>query len=178
MKIAILLAAFAASQCWAAPPLAQIGRVTVSGESLMVGAADPAAAKQLECATSSVQRTIVKCKVPAPVISFTTCLGRHVDSVLLNNHFSGQIINMSVEFSADNNVDSLLTQLQATIGQQPKIQYWADDVHLYASYIWVDGVAEIEVTKTVKGATGDGKVRLYTSSLLGGLPLNPDDAPK
>jgi hypothetical protein len=101
-----------------------------------------------------------------------------VDAVSLNLHFQGQVINMSVEFASGNDVDGVLGQLTSAFGLPPKIQYWADDAHLYASYIWVDGEAEVEVTKVVKGDAGDGKVRMYVSSLLGGLPMSPDDAPQ
>jgi|GEM_PF-2848461 len=178
MKLALLLAALAASPCLAASTLAREARVTVSGEALTVGVADKSSRSQLDCVASTIQHTILRCQVPPAAVSFASSLGRRVDAVSLTLHFTGQIINMSVEFASGNDVDGVLGQLTAALGLPPKIQYWADDAHLYASYIWVDGEAEVEVTKTVKGGAGDGKVRMYVSSLLGGLPLSPDDAPQ
>lgn len=177
MRLSILLAALAASPSFAASPLARAARLTVSGESVMVGVVDKAAQQRLECAPSTAQHTIIRCKIPAVAVSFASCLGRRVEGATLNVHFQGQPINMSVEFSAGTSVENLLSQLRTAFGLEPKIQYWADDAHLYASYIWVDGEAEIEVTKTLKGDAGDGKVQMYVSSLTGGLPLSPDDAP-
>ena len=177
MRYAVLLAALAASPSFAASPLAREARLTVSGESVMVGVADKAAERRLECAPSTAQHTIIRCKVPAASVTFASCLGRRIDGATLNIHFQGQPINMSVEFSAGTSVEDVLSQLRTALGLEPKIQYWADDAHLYASYIWVDGEAEIAVTKTLKGNAGDGKVRLYVSSLTGGLPLSPDDIP-
>ena len=101
-----------------------------------------------------------------------------MDGVSLNVHFQGRIVNMSVEFSGASDVEAVLGQLKELFGAEPKIQYWADDAHLYASSIWVDGEAEVEVTRIVKGDAGDGKVRMYVSSLLGGLPISPDDDPR
>lgn len=169
--------AVAAAPCFAASPLAREARVTLSGESLQVGAADAAANARLACEPSAAQHTILRCKVAPAAVSFASCLGRRVDAVTLNLHFQGKIVNMSVEFAAGSDADAVLAQLKGALGSEPKLQYWADDAHLYASYIWVDGEAEIELTKTVKGPAGDGKTRLYVSSLLGGLPLSPDDAP-
>jgi hypothetical protein len=178
MRLAFLLAALTASPCLAESPLARETRVVISGDSLAVGAADKAAEGRLDCAASTTQHTVLRCKVPGSVVPFAGSLGRSVDAVTLNVHFQGQVLNMSVEFSAGSDVEAVLGQLKSAFGREPKIQYWADDSHLYASYIWVDDEAEVEVTKTVKGAAGDGKVRMYVSSLLGGLPLSPDDAPK
>ena len=177
MKLALLLAAFSCSPCSAESPLARAARVTVSGEALTVGVADKASQRQLDCAASTAQHTILRCKVPAAAVSFAGALGRRVDGVSLNLHYQGRILNMSVAFSADSGVESVLGQLKTEFGREPKVQYWADDAHLYASYIWVDEEAEVEVTKIAKGGDGDGKVRMYVSSLLGGLPLSPDDAP-
>jgi hypothetical protein len=177
MKSAFLLAALAASPCLAASPFAREARVTVSGEDLIIGVADKAAETQLDCAASAVQHTIRRCKLNASVASFAISLGRHVESVALTVHYQGEIVNMSVEFSAGNDVDDVLSQLKSAFGQEPRVQYWADDAHLFASYIWVDQETEVEVTKTVKGDAGDGKVRMYASSLLGGRPISPDDLP-
>lgn len=172
----VLAAALLAVPARAASPLARAASVALSGESFAVGAGGPEAVKRLDCAPSTVQRTILRCKVPAAAASFAACLGWRIDSAALNVHYQGRVLNMSVEF-ADSGADALLSQLRGVIGSAPKVQYWADDAHLYASYIWVDGEAEIEVTKTLKGPVGDGKTRLYVSSLSGDLPLNPDDAP-
>jgi hypothetical protein len=178
MTPAFLLTLLAASPCLAESPLAREARVTVSGESLTVGTADKSFQRRLDCAASTAQHTILRCKVPAAAVLLASSLGRRVDDVSLNLHFQGRIINMAVEFSAGNDVQAVTDQLKAAFGLEPKVQYWADDAHLYASYIWVDGEAEVEVTKTVKGAAGDGKVRMYVSSLLGGLPISPDDSPQ
>ncbi len=177
MRLAFVLAAMSAVPCSAQSVLAREARVLVSGESLSVGSSAGAARRSLDCAESTVQHTILRCQVPPAAVSFASSLGRGVESVTLNVHFQGRIINMSVEFASGNDVEAVLRQLQSALGAEPKVQYWADDAHLYASSIWVDGATEVEVTKTVKGAAGDGKVRMYVSSLLGGLPLSPDDAP-
>jgi hypothetical protein len=162
----------------AASPLAREASVTISGEPLIVGASEKAADRRLDCAASAVQHTVLRCQIAAAAVSSASSLGRRVDGVTLNVHFQGQIINMSVEFSAGNDIDDVLGQLKTAFAQEPKVQYWADDAHLFASYIWVDQEAEVEVTRTVKGGAGDGKVRMYVSSLLGGLPMSPDDAPQ
>ena len=177
MRHAFLLATFAAAPCFASSPFAREARVTVSGENLIVGAADKAALAQLDCAASTVQHTIRRCRLNAAVASSASSLGRHVESAAVTVHFQGEIVNMSVEFSAETNVDEVLNQLKSAFGREPRIQNWADDAHLFASYIWVDQETEVEITKTVKGDAGDGKVRMYVSSLLGGRPISPDDSP-
>ncbi|MFI5361410.1 MAG: hypothetical protein ACHQ49_05530 [Elusimicrobiota bacterium] len=176
MKFALLLATLAVSPSFAASPFALAARLTLSGEDLAVGAADKAANGRLDCAAGTVQRTVLRCKPNAAVTPFASCLGRRVESAAVTLHFQGEVVNMSVEFSAGNGVDDVLNQLRSTLGAEPKVQYWADDAYLFASYIWVDQETEIEVTKTLKGS-GDGKVRLYASTLLGGLPLSTDDGP-
>jgi len=178
MRFALLLAALAASPGFAASPLAHEARVAVSGEDLVVGVADKAANLQLDCAASTVQHTIRRCKLNASVAPFASSLGRRIESPSFTVHFQGQIVNMSVQFASGTGVDEVLNQLKTAIGREPKVQYWADDAHLFASYIWVDQETEIEITKTVVGDAGDGKVRLYASSLLGGLPISPDDLPR
>ena len=176
MKLIYLLTALASSPCLAASPLARGARITVSGQELVIGVADKTANLQLDCAPSTVQHTVRRCKLNAAVAPFADSLGRHADNVAFTVHFQGEIINMSIEFASS--VDEILDRLKADFGQEPKIQYWADDAHLFASYIWVDQETEVEVTKTVKGDAGDGKTRMYVSSLLGGLPIHPDDVPK
>lgn len=176
MKIPLVFALLASSPAFAASPLAYEARVVVSGQNLVAGAANAAADASLDCAAPTVQRTIRRCKLSPAVAAFATCLGRRVDGVTLNIHFQGDLINMFVEFASGNGVDAVLGQLKSAFGKEPRIQYWADDSHLYASYIWIDGEAEVEVTKVVKGDAGDGKVRMYVSSLLAGRPLNPDDS--
>jgi hypothetical protein len=167
----------AAVQSMAESRFARAARVTISGEPLTVGAANRAAERFLNCSASAVQHTIRSCKSVAPEGAFASSLGRRVDGVTLNLHFQGKIVNMSIEFAAGNDADAVLSQLKKELGEEPKVQYWADPAHLFASYIWVDGKTEIEVTKTVKGDAGDGKVRMYVSTLLGGLPINPEDLP-
>lgn len=175
MKIPLLLVLLA-SPALAASPLAFEARVVVSGQNLVAGAANPAADSALDCAAPTVQRTIRRCKISPTAAAFATCLGRRVDGVTLNIHFEGDLVNMFVEFASGSGVDAVLAQLKSAFGREPSVQYWADDSHLYASYIWIDGVAEVEVTKVVKGDAGDGKVRMYVSSLLAGRPMSPDDS--
>jgi hypothetical protein len=168
---------FVSSTPLASPAL--VARVSVQGETLMAGAAADAAAQgRLDCAAATVQHTVRSCRLAAAALPSATCLGRRVDGVNLNVHFQGRVINMSVEFSAGTGADDVLSQLTAAFGRAPTVQYWADAGHLYSSSIWVDGRSEVELTKTVRGDAGDGKVRLYVSSLLGGLPISPDDLPQ
>ncbi|HVC09765.1 MAG TPA: hypothetical protein VNH15_07500 [Elusimicrobiota bacterium] len=167
----------AASQT-AAGTLAYAARVVTPGGALEVGAADKAADAELDCARSAVQRTILRCALPGSLVSQAAVLGRRVKSVTLNVHFQGEILDMSVAFADGSGAESVIGQLESEISKKPVVQYWADDSHLFASTIWVDGKTEIEVTRTIKGAADEGGARMYVSSLLGGLPLNPADAPQ
>jgi len=158
--------------------LARAARVVIPGGVLEVGAADKAADAELDCAHSAVQHTILRCTLPDSLISQAVVLGRRVKSVTLNVHFQGEILDMSVAFADGSGAESIIGELKSQLSKKPIVQYWADDSHLYASTIWVDGKTEIEVTRTVKGAQDQDGARMYVSSLLGGLPLNPADAPQ
>ena len=183
LSLALCLpAALAAAQTPQSPSptagrLAYAARVLIPGGVLEVGVADKAADARLDCANSSVQHTILRCTLPQPLASQASSLGRSVQSVTLNLHYQGEILDMSIAF-ANAGADGVIRQLESDLGKKPVVQYWADSSHLYASSIWVDGKTEVEVSRTVKGSSDGGGARLYVSTLLGGLPLNPADAAK
>lgn len=166
--------ALLASPVLAESPLAKAVAVAAAGKALAAGAATPGELGLLDCAPNTVQHTILRCKLKAAELPFAACLGRALDGATFNVHFQGEIVNMSVEFASGASPADVLSQLRGLLGA-PKREYWADDAHLFASYIWVDGEAEVELTETVKGDAGDGKARLYVSSLTGGRPLSPQD---
>jgi hypothetical protein len=167
----------ASAPAFASGALADAVAVTSAGRALVVGAANPAAETPLDCAADTVQHTVRRCRLKEAAAASASCLGRTLDGATFNIHFQGEIVNMSATFPSGTSPDDVLSQLRAVLGGRPKLEYWADDAHLYASYIWVDGETEVELTQTVKGDPGDGKARLYVSSLRGDRPLNPIDAP-
>ncbi len=77
----------------------------------------------------------------------------------LNVNFKGKVINMSLTFETGLGFDVLLNDYKAALAASPKIQYWADDAHLYASYIWIDGDTEVEISRTLKGPTEGSRSR-------------------
>ena len=103
-------------------------------------------------------------------------VGRRVRSAILNLNFKGRVINMSLTFDAGLSFDVLLGDYKLALGSEPKIQYWADDKHLFASYVWIDGTTEVELSRVMKGQATDGPVRAYVSALSGNQELAPEDA--
>ncbi|MDE1977517.1 MAG: hypothetical protein KGI84_09715 [Elusimicrobia bacterium] len=181
LSLALCLpAALAAAQTPQSPSqtagrLAYAARVLIPGGVLEVGVADKTADARLDCANSSIQHTILRCTLPQSLVSQASSLGRSVQSVTLNLHYQGKILDMSIQF-ANAGANEVIRQLESELGEKPVVQYWADSSHLYASSIWVDGKTEVEVSRTIKGSDDGSGARLYVSTLLGGLPLNPADA--
>lgn len=166
--LALCLPAFAGT-------LADEAAVSVAGTKLSAGAPAGKAREQLECAQSKVQRTVSRCSLKAASVSFAKSLGHPLASLTLNLHFKGEVVNMSFELTGVA-PDALVSELKAKLPGEPRVEYWADDEHLFASTIWVDGKTEVEFTRAVKGPAG--KTIVYVSSLTGNRPLNPDDEPK
>jgi len=164
-----------AADATTAGPFARVARLRVGSSEIAVGVKAPA--DVLACRSGRVQHTVRRCELAAAALAAARCLDHRVKAATLNVHFQGEVVNMSVEFEPGVGFDLLLGDLRAALGAEPRVEYWADDDHLYASYIWVDGDAEIEITKTVKGSAPEGGVRAYVSSLKGNRPLSPDDAP-
>lgn len=160
----------------AAAPVAQAARVSVGLESIVVGAKLGGAESRLDCKASKVQHTVRKCELKAAALPTATSLGNSVAKLTLNAHFQGDVVNMAVVYSPGLSFDFILGLYRNAIGGEPKVEYWADDDHLYASYIWVDGDAEVELTDTVKGAAPPGGVTAYVSSLTRNRALSPEDA--
>jgi hypothetical protein len=154
-------------------PLSKDAVVSVGGSNLEVGAPVGAAEKSLECVAGKVQKTVKRCSLKAADAPFAKSFSHTVAAVNANVHFQGDVVNMSVELSGVS-PSALLGELKIKLGE-PRVEYWADDEHLFASYIWVDGKTEVELTDTVKG--GSGKTILYVASLTGNRPLSPDDKP-
>jgi hypothetical protein len=172
---ALLLSLALAAPCRAASPYAKAAQVKLGAAAITIGADASKSAAHLECGESKVQKTIRRCKLAEASRPFAAFLGRSVEAVTATLHWQGEAVNMSIELGKDSDVDAVLAQLEGLLGKKPGVQYWADDAHLFASYIWVDGETEVELTKTVKGDKGDGKVRLYVASIVGGRPAHPDD---
>jgi hypothetical protein len=159
-----------------AASLAPAARLNVGAESLVVGSKAAGAADFLDCAKSEVQHTILQCSLKRQAVPAAMSVGRRVQSAFLNLNFKGRVINMSLTFDAGLGFDVLLGDYELALGSEPKVQYWADDKHLYASYIWIDGNTEVELSRTLKGPSSDGPVRAYVSSLAGNQELSPEDA--
>jgi hypothetical protein len=156
--------------------LAQAARLNLRSGALAVGFQAGAAEPALDCRDSTVQHTIRRCRLKAAEAGVATSLGHPVKNATLNLHFQGDVLNMSLEFERAIGFERLLADCTSAAGFAPKVQYWADDGHLYASYIWVDGDAELELARTIKGADDGSSLRVYLSSLSGGRPLSPQDA--
>jgi hypothetical protein len=160
-----------------ADSVARAARVKAGLAEIVVGGKIGAAESKLDCAPSKVQRTVKKCVVKSGELASTRSLGNGVAKVALNVHFQGDVVNLSVAYGPGLSFDFILGLYKAAIGSDPKVEYWADDDHLYASYIWVDGDAEVELTNTVKGEKAAGGVTAYVSSLTRNRALSPDDLP-
>jgi hypothetical protein len=156
--------------------LAEAARLIVGQDSVAVGRIVGAAAGSLDCKTSAVQHTIQPCALKPAALPTAFSVGHRVQSVSLNVNYKGKVINMSVAYENGLGFDAILGDYKAALAASPKVQYWADDAHLYASYIWIDGETEVEISRVVKGAAQDGAVRVYVSSLAGNPDLNPDDS--
>ncbi len=174
LRAAAVLCLFACLPA-SAGTLAEEAAVSVAGGKIAAGAPVGSAREQLDCSASKVQSTISRCALKPASAPFSRILGRAVAAVTLNLHFQGDVVNMSVELSGVA-PDALLGELKSQLTGEPRVEYWADDEHLFASYIWVDGKTEVELTLAVKGPAG--KTILYVSSLAGNRPPNPADAPK
>ena len=159
-----------------AASLAPAARLNIGPEGLVVGSKSGSAADFLDCAKSEVQHTILQCTLKPTAVPAAMSVGRRVQSAFLNLNFKGRIINMSLTFDAGLSFDVLLGDYTLALGSEPKVQYWADDKHLFASYIWIDGNTEVELSRTIKGASTGGPVRAYVSSLAGNQDLPPEDA--
>ena len=159
-----------------AAALAPAAKLNIGAESLVVGSNAGSAADFLDCAKSEVQHTILPCALKPAAVPAAMSVGRRVQSAFLNLNFKGQVINMSLTFDAGLSFDVLLGDYKLALGSSPKVQYWADDKHLFASYIWIDGTTEVELSRTLKGPAAGGPVRAYVSSLSGNSELSPEDA--
>lgn len=155
--------------------MARSARVAIGPDQLVIGEKLASAAQYLDCAKSSVQHTIRKCTLKPAWIQAASSVGLRIEEATLNIHFQGDVINMAVEYGAS--FDAVFNAYKAALPGTPKITYWADDGHLYASYIWIAGNTEVEITKTVKGSPGDGRTRVYIASISVERPLSPEDAP-
>jgi len=173
LAFALVLLSPAAARAAALAPAAKLN---VGAESLVVGSKAGSAADFLDCAKSEVQHTILQCSLKHEAVPAAMSVGRRVQSAFLNLSFKGRVINMSLTFDAGLSFDVLLGDYKLALGSDPKIQYWADDKHLFASYIWIDGTTEVELSRTLKGPSTDGPVRAYVSSLSGNQELAPEDA--
>ncbi|MFI5346842.1 MAG: hypothetical protein ACHQ51_10750 [Elusimicrobiota bacterium] len=175
LVLAAVVSLFSAP-AWAGP-LASAARLNVGPEQLAVGRRSPGFAAILDCASSQVQHTILQCVLKPAVLPTTSSVGRRVQSASLTLNFKGDVVNMSVAYDPALSFDILMSDYKAALASDPKVQYWADDAHLYASYIWIDGETEVEITRTLKGPAAGGGVRVFVSSLSGNTELSPDDAP-
>lgn len=171
-ELLIVLALLTAGKAWSAG-LAAAARLNVGAEQLVVG--QTANAGLLDCKASAVQHTIKRCALKPALAATASSVGRRIKSAAVTLNFQDTVINMSLEFDAGLGADLLTGDYAAAIGSAPKTQYWADDDHLYASSIWIDGETEVEISRTVKGAS-DGAARAFVSRLAGNPLLSPDDA--
>jgi hypothetical protein len=165
-----------ASTAWSGP-LSGAARLNVGSQQFAVGRRSLGYASTLDCAASAVQHTILQCSLKPAVLPTASSVGRRVQSASLTLNFKGDVVNMSVAFDPALGFDVILSDYKAALASDPKVQYWADDAHLYASYIWIDGETEVEITRTLKGTSAGGSVRVFVSSLSGNTELSPDDAP-
>jgi hypothetical protein len=172
---ALALFASLAAQAFAAP-VAQAARVNLGPDAVVVGQKLGAAASRLDCKASKVQHTVRKCELKAAELTTAGSLGNNIAKLTLNAHFQDDVVNMAVVYAPGLPFNFVLGLYKTAIGQEPKTEYWADDDHLYASYIWVDGDAEVELTDTIKGDKLPGGVTAYVSSLTRNRALSPDDA--
>jgi hypothetical protein len=177
LSFAIAAALCAPSSGWALGSLAQSARLVVDSGPLIVGQMVEGAAEALDCRTSSVQHTVQPCALKPRALPSASSVGRRVQSASLTVNFKGRVVNMSLAFDAGLGFDALFSDYKTALGSSPKVQYWADDAHLYASYIWIDGETEVEISRTLKGSSEGGPVRVYISSLSGNPDLSPEDAP-
>ncbi|MDE2142140.1 MAG: hypothetical protein KGL74_10230 [Elusimicrobia bacterium] len=168
----------ASSPARALDSLSANARLNVGAAQLAVGRKTAAAGQLLDCATSAVQHTVSQCEVKKTLLPLSISLGHRVQSATVTVSYKGTVVNMSLAFDAGLGFDVLLSDCKTAFSAEPRIQYWADDQHLYASYIWVDGESEVEITRTLKGPATGGSVRVYVSSLAGNPDLNPEDAPR
>jgi hypothetical protein len=160
-----------------AASLAEAARVQVGLDEIVIGRTLGAALSRLDCKDSAVQHTVRKCALKPAALALARSLGNPVAKLSLVRHFQGEAVNMSVQYADGLSFDFVLSLYKTAIGSEPKIEYWADDGHLYASYIWVDEGSEVELTDTIKGSKLPGGVTVYVSSLTRNRPLSPDDAP-
>ncbi|MBI4054504.1 MAG: GIY-YIG nuclease family protein [Elusimicrobia bacterium] len=151
-------------------------QVRIGNNFLIVGEANPGADRYLDCPESSVQHTIRRCQLKERWVSSASSLGHAIKKVTLNMHFQGTIVNMGIEYAPGVAADLLIHECKTLFAREPKIEYWADEAHLYASYIWIDEDTEVEISKTIRGGS-DGEAKLYVSNLSGNRPLHPKDAP-
>jgi hypothetical protein len=156
--------------------LAEAARLNVGSDRLIVGSVTERAAELLDCSKSEIQHTILQCSLKPKALPSAFSAGHRLQSASLTLNFKGRVVNMSLAFDAGLGFDVLLSDYKAAFAASPKIQYWADDKHLYASYIWIDSDTEIEISRTLKGPTEGGPVRVYVSSLSGNEDLSPEDA--
>lgn len=175
MLRAFLLLALLPASGFAAS-LAESARVQVGLDEIVIGRKLGAAVSRLDCKDSAVQHTVRKCALKPAALASAKAVGNAVAKLTLVQHFQGEAVNMSVQFADGLSFAFLLDRYKSAIGSEPKIEYWADDDHLYASYIWVDEGSEVELTDTIKGAKFPGGVTVYVSSLTRNRPLSPDDA--
>lgn len=176
IKSAVLALVLLSPSAARAAALAPAARLNVGAEGLVVGSKAGSAADFLDCAKSEVQHTILQCSLKPAAVPAAMSVGRRVQNAFLNLNFKGEVINMSLTFDAGLGFDVLLGDYKLALGSSPKIQYWADDKHLYASYIWIDGETEVEISRVIKGTAPDGAVRVYISRLAGNPDLSPEDA--
>jgi hypothetical protein len=176
LKPSVVLALILLAPAARAASLAPAAKLNIGAESLTVGSNAGSAADFLDCAKSEVQHTILPCSLKKTAVPAAMSVGRRVQSAFLNLNFKGEVINMSLTFDLGLGYDVLLGDYKQALGSSPKVQYWADDKHLYASYIWIDGETEVEISRVIKGAAPDGAVRVYVSRLAGNPDLSPEDA--
>lgn len=156
--------------------LAEAAKISLGLEALVVGQKAGAAQAKLSCKDSKVQRTVKKCEVKPEALASARSLGNALEKATLVEHFQGDVVSYSVVYAPGLSFSFVLGLYKSAIGEEPKIEYWADDDHLYASYIWVDGEAEVELTDALKGGKAPGGVTAYVASLTRNRPLSPDDA--
>lgn len=157
--------------------LAQAARFDVGQYELIVGGKIGNAEKTLNCLPEKIQHTIRQCHLKKEALSRALFMDAPIEKMNLSLHFQGDIVNMSIEYGADTSFDSLLETYKEKIYPNPKVDYWTDGDHLYASYIWIDSTTEIELSRMIKGTSDSAPIRAYVSDLTGNRPLNPEDNP-
>lgn len=158
--------------------MARAARLVLGPDAFAAGARAAAGSidKYLDCASSSVQKTVRRCQLKPTSAAFARHFGRKVEGATMNVHYQGDVVNMFVEYAAGVSFEQVYGDVKSELGPETKFEAWADDARLYQDLIWIssDQLAEVSISRTVKGAPG-GKTRIFVSSIKGSRPIHPDD---